>query len=72
MLAHLTCAELQKLVYARTVAHNFGVHTWDSEYTRHTRDARHELALGLPHYACGITKGKVAIGKCFDWLLYML
>ena len=41
------------------------------------RDARHELALGLPHYTCGVTTGTVAVGNeiqllAADWLLYML
>ena len=31
-----------------------------SKHTRHTRDARHELArLGLPYYTCGVTIGTV-------------
>ena len=30
MFARLTHAKLQKLACARTVAHDFGVHTWDS------------------------------------------
>ena len=46
VLARLTRVKLQKLAYARTVACNFGMHTRASEHTRHTRNARHELALG--------------------------
>ena len=34
-------------------------HTRDSKHTQHTRDAHHELALGLPHYTCGVTTGTV-------------
>ena len=56
-------ATFQKLVCARTVAHNFGMHTWDSKHMRHTRDARHKLALGLPHYTCGVTTGTVTVGN---------
>ena len=63
MLAHLTCAKLQKLACARTVAHDFGVHTWESKHTQHTRDAHHELTFGLPHYTCGVTTGTVAVGN---------
>ena len=55
MLARLTCAKLQKLACARTVARDFNVCTWDSKHIRHTRDAVHELALGLPHCMCGVT-----------------
>ena len=39
-LAHLTCAKLQKLVCAYTVAHNFGICMWTSEHIQHTRDVR--------------------------------
>ena len=49
VLAHLLHAKVKKLACASTVACDFGVHMWDSKHTRHTRDARHELALGLPH-----------------------
>ena len=54
-----TC-KLQKLACARTVTRSFGVRTRASE---HTRNARHELALGLPHYTCGVTTGTVAVGN---------
>ena len=30
--------------------------------TEHTRDSRHELTLGLPHYTCGVATGTVAVG----------
>ena len=60
VLARLTHVKLQKLAYAHTVAHNFGVRTQASE---HTRNACHELALGLPHYTCGVTTGTVAVGN---------
>ena len=51
--AYLLCVKLKKLVCAHTVACNFGVHMIASEHMRHTNDAQHELALGLPHYICG-------------------
>ena len=63
MLARLTHAKLKKLACARTVAHDFGMRMRDSKHTRHTRDARHELALGLPHYTCGVTIDTVAVGN---------
>ena len=63
VLARLMRAKLQKLACACTVARDFGVHTWESKRTRRTRDTRHELALGLPHYTCGITTGTVAVGN---------
>ena len=62
VLARLTRVKLQKLACARTVACNFGVRMLASEHTRHTRNARHEHALGLPHYTCGVTTGTVAVG----------
>ena len=40
-------------------AHEFGVCTRDIKHTQHTRDAHHELALGLPH----VTTGTVAVGN---------
>ena len=61
VLAHLMHAELQKLACARTIARNFGMRTRDSKHTQHMRDARHKLALGLPHYTCGVTTGTVAV-----------
>ena len=63
VLARLMHVKLQKLACARTVARNFGVHMRASEHTRHTRNACHELALGLPHYTCGVTTGTVAVGN---------
>ena len=71
MLARLTRVKLQKLACVRTVACNFGVRTRASEHTQHTRNACHELALGLPHYTCrvttgthvGVTTGTVAVGN---------
>ena len=63
VLACLTHAKLQKLACANTVAGNFGMHTQDSKHMRHTKDARHELALGLAHYTCGVTTGTVAVGN---------
>ena len=63
VLTHLTRVKLQKLACACTVAHNFGMRTWASEHTRHTRNTRHELALGLPHYTCGATTGTVDVGN---------
>ena len=55
--------KLQKLACARTVARNFGMRTWASKHTRHTKNARHEPALGLPHYTCRVTTGTVAVGN---------
>ena len=72
VLACLTRAKLKKLAYVHTVACNFGVRMWNSEYMGHTRDVHHKLALGLPHYTCGVTTGTVAMKcNCFapDWLL---
>ena len=63
VLACLTRVKLQKLACAHTVARNFHVCTRASEHTRHTRNARHEFALGLPHYTCGVTTGTVAVGN---------
>ena len=63
VLAHLTHVKLQKLACAHTVACNFGMRTRASEHMRHTRNARHELALGLPYYMCGVTTGTVAVGN---------
>ena len=59
VLASLMCAKLQKLVFARSVACNFGVHM---RATEHTRDSRDELTLGLPHYTCSVATGTVAKG----------
>ena len=77
MLAHLTRAKLQKLTYVCTVACDFDMRTWDSKHMQHTRDARHELILGLPHYMCGVTTETVAVGNkiqllAADWLLFLL
>ena len=63
VLAHSTRGKLQKLVCACTVACDFGMCMWDSKHTQHTRDACHKLALGLPHYKCGVTTDKVAVGN---------
>ena len=63
VLARLTHVKLQKLACARTAACNFGACTRASEHTRHTRNARHELALRLPHYTSGVTTGTVAVGN---------
>ena len=63
VLALLTHAKLQKLACAHTVALDFGVHTQVSKHTRHARDARHKLALGLSHYTCSVTTGTVALGN---------
>ena len=63
MLVSLTRAKLQKLACACTVARDFGVRTRESKHTRHTRDTRHKLTLGLPHYTCGVTTGTVAVGN---------
>ena len=68
---------LKKLACACTVACDFVMRIQDSKHTQHTRDARHELALGLPHYTCGVTTGTVAVGNEYnyfaaDWLFYKL
>ena len=63
MLARLTCAKVKKLACAHTVAYDFGMRTWDSKHMRHTRDARHELELGLLHYTCGVTAGTVVVSN---------
>ena len=62
MLASLMCAKFQKLACAHSVACNFGMRRWATEHTRLTRDAHHELTLGLPHYTCGVATGTVAVG----------
>ena len=62
-MARLTRAKLQNLVCTCTVACVFGVRMLDSKHTRHPRDACHKLALGLPHYMCGLTTGTVAVGN---------
>ena len=63
VLARLMHVKLQKLACGCTVARNFGMRTWASEHMRHTRNARHELVLGLPHYTCGVTTSTVAVGN---------
>ena len=78
MLVHLMRAKVKKLACACTVARDFVVRMQDSKHTRHIRNARHELTLGLPHYTCSVTTGTVAVGNeihnCFaaDWLHYIL
>ena len=57
-----TC-KTSKLVCVHSTACDFGMHMWASEYTHATRDARHELTLGLPQYMCGVTTGTVAVGN---------
>ena len=52
-----------KLACPCIVVCDFGMHIWDNEYTQYMRDARHKLALGLPHYTCGVTTGTVAVGN---------
>ena len=56
----LHMCKTSKLACAHTVACDFGMRTLDNKHTRHTRDARQELALGLPRYTCGVTTGTVA------------
>ena len=63
MLARLAHAKLQKLACARTVACDFDMRTQNNKHTGHTRNACHELVLGLPHYTCGVTIGTVAVGN---------
>ena len=42
-------------------------HTWFATLhmwcTRHMRNVRHEITLGLPHYTCGVTTGTVAVSN---------
>ena len=63
VLAHLTHAKVKKLVCAHTVARDFGMRQQDGKHTRHMRDGRHKLALGLPHFTCGVTTGTVTVGN---------
>ena len=49
VFTRLTHAKVEKLACASTVVRNFGMHTRNSKHTGHTRDAYHELTLGLPH-----------------------
>ena len=60
---HTHTCKTSKLAHAHIVACNFDVRMQDSKHMRHTRDAHHELALGLPHYKCGVTTGTVAVGN---------
>ena len=46
--------KLKHLACTHTVACNFGVCMLASEHTQHTSGACHALALGLPHYTCGV------------------
>ena len=55
--------KLKKLACACTIARDFGVRMRDSKHIQYMRDARHELALGLPHHTCGVTTGTVAVGN---------
>ena len=65
-------AKLKKLACAHTVACDFGVHMRDSKHTRHTRDACHELALGLLHYTCGVTTYIVlCVGRSKDKVYFI-
>ena len=60
----------KKLACACTVAWEFGVCTHDSKYTEHKRHACHKLALGLPHYMCGVTTGMYS--SCRQWIAAVL
>ena len=51
-----------KLV-SHTAVRNFGMHMRASEYTQHTRDACHKLALGFPNYTCGVTMNFLMVGS---------
>ena len=55
------CKTSKKLVCTHAIAHKFDVHTWATEHAQYTRDACHELALGLPHYMCGVATGAVEV-----------
>ena len=77
VLAYITRAKLKKLACACTVACDFVMRMRDSKHTRYMRDARHELALGLPYYTCGVTTCTVAVGNeiqplAAGWLLNKL
>ena len=52
VIACLMHVKLQKLACVHIVICNFGMHTQASEHMGHTKDARHELTFGLPHYTC--------------------
>ena len=43
-----------KLACTCTVVRNFGMRTIASEHKRDMSDAHHKVALGLPHYTCGV------------------
>ena len=62
MLARLTHAKLQNL-HVHALLHVILVCTCEIANTRDTRDECHELALGLPHYTCGVTTGTVTGGN---------
>ena len=56
--------KITKMARARTVAYDF-VCTCEihSKHKRYKRDTHYKLALGLPHYTCGVTTGTVAVGN---------
>ena len=54
VFARLLLVKLKNLTCTHNAACNFGMHTTASEHMLHMKDERHELALGLPHYTCGI------------------
>ena len=62
VLVCLTLAKLQKLVCARSVAHDFGMH---GIANTHDTQEMHVMSLHLvfPHYMCGVTTGIVAVGN---------
>ena len=62
MLARLMRAKLQNC-HVHALLHAILACTRGIANTGNTRDARHKLALGLPHYTCGVTTGTVAVGN---------
>ena len=62
VFAHLKHAKLKNW-HVHTLFHAILAcsYVWASEDTRHTRDACHELALGLPHYMCGVVTGTITV-----------
>ena len=64
VLAHLTYAKLQKWhVHALLHAILACAREIHSKNKRDTRHVHYKLALGLPHYTCGVTTDTVALGN---------
>ena len=54
VFACLPHVKLKKMVCTSTVACNFGMQMIASEHMQNVSDVHHQLALGLPHYTCGV------------------